>query len=288
MDTSEFGTYSGIRELLEEVSSQKQSDFVNYRNKMSLQEKIITGYKESLLYTIDEFDVDSHNVIKININNVLEKLPSKNSPIEELQDFLFTIDGKPSKYLSSLSDNINDISKANSIYIDFGTTIGGLGEGIGDKKGIVMPLLNISSINDKGLSNKNAYKLLGFLNTYKDNINTVNGKKKIAEAMNDLFNSYSKELLMFDKDSLLYKTHGRILLPNSGQALAFDEIAPIVDAMLNDEIQSRSIEDEKFYRRMIAQGDTSYIKELDNLLDSRKRLLNDIADKLLNTVKNEE
>ena len=270
MNVSEFGEYKGIKGLLQEVSKERQAQFAKHRKNQSLQEKVIGGYKEALLYSINEFDVNTNDVIRVNMDDALKRLPSKNSPVESLQEFLFTVDGKSNKYLNELTDSINNKS---SIYLDFGTTING-------KNGIVIPLLNVSTLNDKEFPNKSAYQVLGFLNKFKDNIGQKNGEKEIAKAINDLFDSFSKELLMFDKDSLLYKTAGKILLPNSGQELAFDEIAPIVDAMLDNEMQTESIKKEKLYRQKIAQGDTSYIKKLDDLLESRKILLNNIADSL--------
>lgn len=270
MNTSEFGNNSGLRAILEEISKDKQSSFAMHRKAVKEQEGIVGGIKEAVLHYGGHFDIDSHDVVRVDMNDLLKHLP-QNSGIssDDLQDFIFKVNGKPSNYLLDATRGV--VNNKTSIYLDFGTVIGG-------KKGILLPLLNVDATGEDIFFNRAQSSIVRFFNLYKENIGLVDGKDTIASAMDNLFNSFARELVVFDKDSLAYKTMGKIVLPNSSQSLAQDEVAPLVDALMDDTFIRDSIKQEKEYRRRIANGETDYVDKLDTLLAERKKRINEVAD----------
>lgn len=272
MDTSEFNEsgFKGLGRLLKDISEDKQANFASHRKMVKDQESIIGGLKEAILHYDGRFDVDAHDVIRVDMDDLLKRLPQRGGiSSDDLQDFIFKIDGKPSNYLTDLTGGV--VNNKSAMYLDFGTEING-------RKGIMLPLLNVNTSDDEVFFNRIQSSIVRFFNVYKDNIGLANGKDEISNTLDTLFNSFARELVVFDKDSLAYKTMSRIVLPNSSQSLAQDEIAPLVDALLNDDSVRESIELEKDYRRRIINGETEYVKELDDLLAERKIKINEAAD----------
>lgn len=271
MDASEFSQYKGLKDFLEQVTADRQSGFSSQRNKLKSQERVIGGMKESVLFYSGKFDVDAHDVVRVKMDDLLKRLPDHGISSDDLQDLIFKTDGKPSRYLKQLTNG--RVNNKSSLYIDFGTTIGG-------RKGALVPILNLSTTKEEIFFNRAQAPLVRFLNVYKENIGKVDGKKRINEAMETLYNSFARELSAFDKDSLLYKTMGKFVLPNSAQSLAQDEIAPILDVMMEDDDIVKSVRDERKYRLSISRGNRQDIGKLDELLNVRQQKLNEIAERI--------
>lgn len=270
MDVSEFNEFPAIKKQLLEQSAERQAKFKHQRKAVAKQKNIIGGIKESVMWYNGKFKVEEHDVINVNMKSLLKKLPKKGGiTADDLQDFIFKTDGEPSRYLKELTGN--NVSNKTAIYLDFGTTIG-------DKKGMLIPLIDVNTTGKDVFFNRIEGSIIKFFNEYQAKIGTVTGKEEIKKALDNLYTSFARELVVFDKDSLAYKTMGRILLPNSTQSLAHDAIAPLVDAIIDDPFIKDSIKLEKEYRMAIADGDMDAVKKLDDLLKRRKEIANEVAD----------
>lgn len=280
--------FHAIHKLMDDIAKDRPNNrhMRQYRHGIKQQEKTLLGINESLKYYVGGFDVDAHNVITVNINDVLKNLPDKNITHKEIQDLIFNIDGKPSNFLREIANNsgsnVRDIN-ASSIFLDFGTSIKNTDVKNPKKSfsGVLVPIFDVHLTENNDIFFTNSQNsLVRFLNVYKENIGNTNNNTAIMNAIESLYASFAKEMQPFNKDSLLYKTAGKILLPNSAQSLAQDEVAPIVDAMMSDEI-IKTVNDEWAIRNAVALGDFSRVDELDNVLSTRKAALSKIKDDII-------
>lgn len=284
--------YQLMDELAED--SINVSKMRHYAEGVEEQTKTILAIKDSLEYYVGGLDVNEKDVLKVNINDVLKNLPDKNITHQDLQDLIFYDNGKPSNFLMELAGDKN--VTARSIYLDFGTTIK---SSVQDNpkqsfSGVLVPIFDVhTTVDDDIFFTKSQSSLVRFLNVYKESIDDINATTKISNAIEALYNSFAREMSPFDKDSLLYKTAGKILLPHSAQSLAQDEVAPIVQAMIDENTETGkiimdSVRKEHEIRNAVANGDFSQINTLDNIIIERKRALKTIADRITSGDQSEE
>ena len=282
--------------LMDELANDSihASKMKHYAEGVEEQTKTILAIKDSLEYYVGGLDIDEKNVLKVNINNVLKNLPDKNISHQDLQDLIFYDNGKPSNFLMELAGDKN--VTARSIYLDFGTTIK---SSVKDNpkqsfSGVLVPIFDVhTTVNDDIFFTQSQSSLVRFLNVYKESLDDTNATTKISNAIEALYGSFAREMSPFDKDSLLYKTAGKILLPHSAQSLAQDEVAPIVQAMIDENTEigktiMDSVRKEHEIRSAVANGNFSEIDNLDNIIVERKEALKTIADRITSGDQSEE
>lgn len=298
MITEDLDTDNGlIKKFVDEITEDRLSGYSHQRKMQADQVEMLGGFKESLMYYVGDFNPKEKDVIEMDIQDVISRMgKKKNFTSEDLQDFLFKVDGTPSDYLLELTDGMIDNKK--SIYLKFGTNIDS--KVVKDKTfdGILIPLMNVNtmqSIQDQSTReaffNRSQGSIVRFLNIFNDNIGTKDGKAKISSAIEDLYSSFAKEMLIFDKDSLIYKAMGKELLPHSGQSLAQDEVPALVESIYErlsqDPDDMLSLKKEKQLREAIRNGDNSAIKPLNELLEERKKVFKEIAEEIRNDTADE-
>ena len=294
-DKNLYALHSAMDELAEDsINASKMRAF---SKNISSQEKILYAINDSLMYYVNGIDIDESNVFKIDINDVLKNLPEKNITRNNIEDLIFYKDGEPSNLLKELAGNKN--INAKSIYLDFGTSIKASYKLKGTREtfsGILIPIFDthVDSIKNELFLTQSQKELTTFFNIYKKNIGKIDGEKEITEAIDNLYSSFVREMNPYDKNSLASKTAGKILLPHSAQSLAQDEVAPIVDAMFDDnyikqlmgdeytESISELIEKEKQIRSAVISGDFSKVKDIDNIIEKRSKILSKISEQITN------
>lgn len=250
------------------------------------QTKTILALKDSLEYYVGGIDINERDVLRVNIDDVLKNLPDKNITHQDLQDLIFYNNGEASNFLKEISGDKN--VTARSIYLDFGTTIKSSVKDNPkqDFSGVLVPIFDVHTTVDEDIFfTQSQSSLVRFLNVYKESINEINGSSKVANAIEALYGSFAREMNPFDKDSLLYKTAGKILLPHSAQSLAQDEVAPIVKAMIDENTEvgktiMNSVREERRIRSAVANGDFSEIDDLDKIIAKRADALKSIQERI--------
>lgn len=280
------------REVLQSVSDIKNKSFSSHIRAIKEKKGILGGILESLVWsdTADHTYVAGKNIVTVKMSDVISRLPKSGASTDDLQKFLFKVNGKPSDYLRSIAakQNVNLSSGSYSMYLDFeGAEIAvKRGSKQTTYKGMLVPVQNvITGSNDDVFYVNHQRKIINFINRYKDNIDSIGltgmnqGKINIAEAIDDLLGSYAKELAIMDKNSEAYKTIGKMLLPNSTQVLAQDEVAALVEGMNTSDMR-KSLVEERRLREAIKTGNVSAILELDKVLADRQEVLDGIADRV--------
>lgn len=307
-DPNLYALHSAMDEVAEDSINASKMHIFN--EAISSQEKTIYSLNESLMFYVNGIDVDESDILKVNIDDILKNLPEKHITRDDVEDLMFYKNGHPSNLIKSLAGDrpINN----RSIYLDFGTVINasdilkGKTEEEEIRKtfsGVLVPIFDVQGTSEDELFFTQSQKALTrFLNAYKENIGKKDGKQEITKAIDNLYKSFAREMNPYDKDSLAAKTTGKLLLPHSAQSLAQDEVAPIVDAMFDDDYVRKLLNDEKAeslkslleqekeIRQAVVNGDFSRVNDIDNIVEARKTILSKIADEIeksTNEIENE-
>ena len=307
-DPNLHALHSAMDEVAEDSINASKMHIFN--EAISSQEKTIYSLNESLMFYVNGIDVDESDILKVNIDDILKNLPEKHITRDDVEDLMFYKNGHPSNLIKSLAGDrpINN----RSIYLDFGTVINasdilkGKTEEEEIRKtfsGVLVPIFDVQGSSEDELFFTQSQKALTrFLNAYKENIGKKDGKQEITKAIDDLYKSFAREMNPYDKESLVAKTTGKLLLPHSAQSLAQDEVAPIVDAMFDDDYVRKLLNDkkaeslkslleqEKEIRQAVVNGDFSRVNDIDNIVEARKTILSKIADEIeksTNEIENE-
>lgn len=299
-DPNLYALHSAMDEVAEDSINASKMHIFN--ETISSQEKTLYSLNESLMFYVNGIDVDESDILKVNIDDILKNLPEKHITRDDVEDLMFYRNGHPSNLIKSLAGDrpINN----RSIYLDFGTVINASDVLKGKTKeeeirktfsGVLVPIFDIQSTSEDELFLTQSQKALTrFLNVYKENIGKKDGKQEITKAIDDLYKSFAREMNPYDKESLAAKTTGKLLLPHSAQSLAQDEVAPIVDAMFDDDYVRKLLNDEKAeslkdlleqekeIRQAVVSGDFSKVDDIDNIIEARKTILSKIADEIEN------
>lgn len=212
---------------------------------------MILGIHDALHYMQDDVNVNELNIIKIKADEILHNIPKSGTNNEGYRDFIFKVDNELTPFLEARRGGVigNNI---NSIFIDlseFGNLkyTGSLytdetGKAIEKElKGIILPIQHINTIEDEMYVGNSTRNTIGFLNT----LNSLTEKETaegitirrtekemsdvISEAIDNLFDAYSKELDIADKESLATKAYLKFAMPNSSGLLAKDAVTPHAD-----------------------------------------------------------
>ena len=294
---------TALNNALDEQAANHLSNAKNrqFNSMIAKQEKTISGLEESLAFYAKGFDVNSHNVLRFNMSDVLSNLPQKDISYNEVKNMVFMINGEPSNFLKAFAMEHSGSTKRNinssSIYIDFGKDIN-VRINQNDTRtmsGILIPVFDVhADIDDTNVVfTKSQGKFVDFLRKYQKYNNAVDSEEQISKAIRELYDSFRQELNMFDKDSLAYKTFGRYLLPNSSQLLAQDTVAPIVEKIMSDDEIIKGVTRENEIRtqfainKLTAEQQLKLSDELDSIIATRKQKLYGIAEAIRNNTGDE-
>lgn len=280
------------RALFQSISDSKNRRFASHIEAVKEKKGILGGIVESLLWsdTPDINYIKGKNILEVSMSDVISRLPESGASADDLQEFLFNIDGTPSNYLRRLAaeQNVNLSSGSYSMYLDFDGAEVAIKSGSTERlyKGLLVPVQNVRTNAEDAIFWVNHQKdIINFINRYKENVddlflNTHNtGKVAVADAMERLFTAWTHELATMDKDSEAYKVIGKMLLPNSTQVLAQDEVAAFVSGMDTEDMRNLIIR-ERQLREAISSGDLSQILELDEVIAQKHGILNAVADEI--------
>ena len=283
------GELAATREVLQSISDVKNKSFASHIQAVKDKRGILGGILESLVWsdTADHTYAAGKNIVTVKMSDVISRLPKSGASSDDLQKFLFKVNGKPSSFLRELAakQNVNLSSGSFSMYLDFEGAEVALKRGSRETtyRGMLVPIQNvITGSTDDVFWVNHQKEIISFINRYRENIDSLGltgvnqGKLNVADAIDRLLSSYAKELAIMDKNSEAYKTIGKMMLPNSTQVLAQDEVAAFVEGMDTGDIRQSLIRERKL-REAIRTGDVSVILELDEVLSKRQGTLDEIA-----------
>lgn len=242
---------------------------------------------DSMWNTVNQYagtlDPKTVNAYVVNLDDVLDSFPDpKSIGTMDIKEKLFMIEGELPEYLKNTKAN----GRPGNIYFKFRKPIKGAEKAVDDTihsfDGLLLPLYDIRKLENGELNfTQSQNAMAAFFNAYqKERLNTSD--KDLTTALDTLMTSMKKELQMYDKDSFLYKTEGRFMMPNSRQLLGQDEMAPIVEGMWDDKALEDGLKRQKeIYAEINKNGiNEAYIKELDEIEATRKSVLGKIADRI--------
>ena len=250
-DISIFDTISNEQVL---NMNDKTSSFLKQRKRT---QKILEGLQNTYDYYLEAKKMFEHGLaengtvsardIKIPIDgNMINMFTEENSifvPINKINvdemsaggkwsNGIFLRDGKPTDFIMSLlndrEENIKNIrnivlTDAN-IQIEDGVLL----------KDVVIPLHNLVG-EDNPMRDNSFSATLKFLNAYSNNPETR------ESSFLNMLNDYKKQFNVYDKDSLAAKVTQKFPIQHSAQALARDEVAPLVEAVYSVQNTGTSI-----------------------------------------------
>ena len=207
------------------------------------------------------------NAVTITIDDLKDskgkRIIPKGATVEDLRNFIFDVDGKPSEFLQRLADaqNVKLNKDSYSIYFDFGQSVKiNLGKDNSTKiSGVVLPRLNVlttTSGADEYFvdSQRNVVSLMNSILDYVDN---EPGHKDLKNIIENYGSKLIKNTQLLDSDSDLYKAVGRWAMPNSGQFLSQDETSALVDEMFTSGLYDKYLQQEAIRKQFINQDYTN-------------------------------
>lgn len=277
--------------LMERISKSQHEDFTYARLKQARQVDELKGVIESIRYYSNPSAFDSSQVLQVDMDYLLEDIPAGSIDDKTLQSFIFSVDGEYSQRLKdlataqkisldstfSLKINLSDVYTVNGIMYD----------------SVVIPIFDVNELTEASKTVKDKSKsvfwrnsqsaVINFFNTYRENRGTPKGRIKIESSIENIITEFGKELQVNKKESMVYKTLGRYTLPNSTQILAQNEIAPIVQEMIDwgEAGHIRKLEYELKYTNSPTRKQ-EILNELAELYESRDNLGKSIAENIRN------
>lgn len=212
---------------------------------------LLTGEKPGNAVTITIDDLKNSNG---------KRIISKSATVEDLRNFIFDVDGKPSEFLQRLADaqNVKLDKDSYSIYFDFGQSVKiNLGKNHSTEiSGVVLPRLNVSTTTSGADeyfvdSQRNVVSLMNSILDYVDN---EPGHKDLKSVIENYGSKLIKNTQLLDSDSDLYKAVGRWAMPNSGQFLSQDETSALVDEMFTNGLYDKYLQQESIRKEFINQN----------------------------------
>lgn len=254
------------------------------------QAEVVDSMWNSVKFYAGELDAKEVNAYVVNLDDILDSFDDpKSIGVMDIKEKMFKIEGELPEYLK----NTDVIGSPKSIYFKFNKPI--VGEGHYDRAakrmvggmsfdGVLLPLYDIRTLPNGELNFTESQKAIArFFDVYnEERMNLSTNKKAITEAFDKMMTGLQEELDMYSKDSFLYKTHGRFMLPNSRQLLAQDEMSPMVEELWKDSRLAKGVKREKkIYADIQKHGiNEAYISELDEIAATRKEILGKIADRI--------
>lgn len=231
--------------------------------------------------------IDDSRVATIDIQDLMStaRRPSSGATVEELENSMFFINGRPSKFLQEHARGA-DIENAIALRIALGNKISVNGV---DTESILIPIENIA---DSGAIHKkffgrqagyNASLINRVTNILNDPAHLKDGIS-VTGALSNAYSDYSDKLLRqmqyFDKTSDLRK-FSETVLPNSGYMLGQDQGSMITEGMLNDETLIGIMKQRKLAQRKISSGLSTpdEVRQAAQLYDDATRQLKEHIEK---------
>ena len=242
-----------LQKAMDTLSVSKNYDRLQRNSAQQNMRRSLSGVFESIDYYDSQFGdanlrqgadyVRNRNIIEVGIDDLLlstqknSHILQSGSTLEEAENGLFYINGRPSKYLQQLADEKGFIldDSVHSLWIDMSAykpSIPSL-----DKKsraeidGFMLPIQNITDMasQDEKLFFQNQQgKIAKFVYDVADSIHNNKGSVALGDLYGKLINELNQQTRLLDKDSDLYKAMQQYVLPNSHEFLALDEAAPLL------------------------------------------------------------
>lgn len=178
--------------------------------------------------------VDSHNVLEINMSELLKHVPTE-STRESFMNSIFYINGNASSYLKQLAKQQQvDLDNAHSILVHLDDSGVGIRDFTDNKiiaNEVLLPIAHLSPTGENTYYDDYSRPIATFIERTQELIDSNNDNRK--EALESLQKSYDEMMKNFlnntdieRKDSLMSLALASGNLPNSSRALAKDAIAP--------------------------------------------------------------
>ena len=274
-----------IRHISDIFSTEKLSGVRNYNAGILSNRTNVEGVIEALRYYTNPDEFVKGNIITVTLKDFIDNdnIPRSGVSVEELQDFIFKVDGKPSAWLSKLAEkqNVDLNEKSLNIFFDFGQEVT---TNINGKKytytGAMLPVQNvITNLDDEQFFVNSQKNITRFINEVIEAAKNPEKSKSMKSILSSLVYKMGKELAIMKKDSDIYKAGGRYSLPNAGQFLAQDETPAIIDDMITDEMNELRAT-KKQYEQALRNNDLSVIEELQKTNERINKNLDELANSI--------
>lgn len=253
------------------------------------------GIIESMMYYYNptKYSPDGKNIVRININELIDEGVNLKGGLstKDLHNSIFFINGKPSDFLrkAAKKSNVDLYNGSYSVFIDLNNTSFEVSEIISNKKsirtfnGVMIPIQSVSdNVDEKAFFQTQQKAVAKYINDlvkitknpqeYKD------VKKALASSYSDLIRKLSKEIGYLDKDSDIYRAFQQYIMPTSRELLAQDEAAPLVKAMMTDDMRALIDEKNALEKTLMVNPDNKVaITKLDEIHKKLEDNLSDIA-----------
>lgn len=288
---SDLGNASSLfNQEIERISKRKNSSIIRERAKMKEQEKVLAGIKEASDFFMDPSLLEKRtNILTISMDELTKQIPTPSK--ENLANSIFKPNGKFSNNFIDLmnANNIDSNTNVLTVALDLGQefTIKNGNDSVTLSK-ILVPLYNVyddfenaATKEDDTFFVRSMGDFMNFFSVYKENIHKIDDKSinKIANALVRYRNALAGELATDDKTSLAFKLGGKFPLPNSTFLLGQDEIAPVTEAMLQEDMLNITSKINNLQQR-IRNGDgtaNELLSELSDAFNQRKEMLEKIG-----------
>ena len=252
------------------AAAQRQKDMTGV---IQARDFLLTGEKPGNTVTITVDDLK---------NSKGKRIIPKGATVEDLRNFIFDVDGKPSEFIQRLADaqNVKLDKDSYSVYFDFGQSVKiNLGKNNSTEiSGVVLPRLNVltttSGADEYFVDSQR--NVVSLMNSILDYIDNEPGHKDLKNIIESYGNKLVKNTQLLDSDSDLYKAVGRWAMPNSGQFLSQDETSALVDEMFTTGLYDKYLQQEAIRKQFINQ-DYSNINKYNELGQEIKDGLSEIA-----------
>lgn len=280
--------YDSINAIANYINKNKMADTRAYNKAVKNNRRNVIGIKQSLQHIADptRLDLETANVLQIKVSDLIkdDRMPKSGASVEDLERFLFFVDGKPSQWLKQQANGKIDWNKSASLYVDFERTVMHGGKAY---NGVLIPIQNmISNIDDNQFFTDTQRISTSFLNKIVEISKKPgeNSNHDMIKAIENYAEQQAKQMAIMDKNSDMYKAYGKIALPNAGQYQAIDETPALIETSLNADIEKLVAERDELAKR-IASGDTSAISQYDLITGKNgtlTKLLEQAADEIRN------
>ena len=279
-----------IRHISDIFSTERAASVRAFNSAVLENQENIAGVIEAVRYYNDPENFVKKNMLTVTIDDFIKNnnIPKSGVSSDDLQNFIFKVDGKYSKWMKELArkQGVNLNERSLNIFFDFGQTVE---LKVGDKThkytGALLPIQNVrTNIEDEQFFVNSQRNIAKFINDVIDDTKKVkkDGKKArrtTKEALSDYIYKTNKELAIMKKDSDIYKAYGRYSLPNAGQFLAQDETPAIIDGMITKEMNKLRAKKLK-YEKAIRDGDLTAVRKLQNVNKQINKNLDDLANSI--------
>ena len=309
-----------LQKAINDISVGRNYERVRRNTTQQDMRRTLRGVVESIDYLDSQFSeneslrrgadyVHERGIVEVDAKTLLESTRNKGNihllrsggTLEEAEQGLFYVNGKPSQFLQRLADQkgfiLND--STHSFWIDmsgYDVTVanpnGGARVAI---DGFLLPIQNISDLSSddgKLFFQTQQGKVAHFIDEIADTIlkNDGESNRSVGDRLGDLYSRLMDDLdeqtQLLDKDSDLYKSVQQYILPNSHELLALDEAAPL----LNDSPFAADVRKYNQQRKNIlvamSQGNGAYDKSLiaqyTEATNNFKEALQKLADSVVN------